>query len=123
MSHSRVHPFPNCIVTPGVRQIIDNGAGWLVNAIFSHLPKVLGNADERLHDFQIWTLKVDLKERRGVLECKADTGEPAVVTQIIGNTTFDREEIKFYLERGGDYKDEKEEEIVYHYCLMLPDER
>src|SRR4051812_3026209 len=53
------------------------GAWWLVDAIASHQP-----AARKAGGFQLWTLAV-ASDHSALLECRADTGLPAVVRQEI----------------------------------------
>lgn len=86
--YRRVGIFGRRIVaTTGVQYIEDNGAGWLIDAIASHLvanPKMKRALarDERLRSLHFWTVK-SKKDGSGFrLYAQADSGEPKVVEQI-----------------------------------------
>jgi len=97
------------IYTEGIHFLEQNGCGWLVDAIASYQidPKLNKGM---LRDFQLWELRV--KDQKGVLTCRADSGEKPVVTQKFEYTDFPLPEIKFYVELGEAGK-----------VLMLPSER
>ena len=91
----------NVLYTDGVKYMAEKGgAYWLIDAIVSHQinPKVRKN--ERLQEFQVWTLKV-AEDRSAVLTCQADSGEKAIVTQKIEATDFPLKEIKLWVEPTG----------------------
>lgn len=97
------------LYTEGIHYLEQNGAGWLVDAIASYqIDPRLNKGD--LKDFQLWELKV--KEGKGVLTCKADSGCKPVITQKFDFTDFPLAEIKFYVEAGEAGR-----------VLMLPSER
>jgi hypothetical protein len=121
--HTRHWLNRSMIYTSGVEYVAETaGAFWLIDAIASHCTKKKLMQDGRLRDFQIWSLKTNLVKRTAVLECRADSGEKAVVTQRIPFTDFCMPEIKFYVERGGSI-DERTGEVKHHLCLMLKCER
>ena len=78
--------------TEGVQYLAEtHEAHWLVTAIASYQP-VKG---KEMDDFQLWELEV--KDGSAVLTCRADSDEPAIITQIIPYTDFP-ESITLYLE-------------------------
>jgi hypothetical protein len=95
--------FTKMRYTEGVKHLADNaGAYWLIDAIASY------QHDKRLKPcgtFQLWELTVD--NGTGKLECRSDSGEPALITQEIEHTDFPLKAIKLYVE---------------HRVLMLPGE-
>ena len=95
--------------TEGVRYLAETaGAYWLIDAIASYQgTKKLRT--ERLREFQLWQLTV--KDKKAVLTCREDDGEPAAVRQKIEFTDFPLDEIKLYVESGDGL------------VLMLPGER
>lgn len=99
--------------TDGI-QYLQDGAGWLLDAIASYQGEKSLSKDG-LEDFQLWELKV--KDSKAVLTCRADSDEPAVVEQLIEYTDFPMEYIKIYVERGS--LDGKNECMI----AMLPSER
>lgn len=87
------------IYTDGVAYVVENGGGWLIDAIASYQGQP-ALATPMLKDFQIWTLKVDREARTAVLTCQADSNSANAVRQDIPYTDFPLDEIKFYVERG-----------------------
>jgi hypothetical protein len=122
--HHTRHGFNRSMIyTSGVEFVAETaGAFWLIDAIASHCSKTKLMQDRRLRDFQIWSLKTNLKKKTAVLECLADDGEKPVVCQRIPFTDFCLPELKMYVERGGNV-DERTGEVKPHLCLMLKCER
>lgn len=85
--------FLGLLLSDGVAYLMNNGAGWLVDAIASYQPKLRKNP--ALQSFQVWELVV--KGQKGTLTCRADSGEKPVVTQKIGWTDFPLPSIKLYV--------------------------
>ena len=109
--HYYKHWTGQLVYTDGVQYVAENGgAFWLIDAIASWQtdPKVQKN--ERLQEFQLWTLKV--RGGSATLTCQEDSGEPNVVTQNIEFTDFPLPEIQFYVEPLGGGKG----------CLLLRSE-
>ena len=52
-----------------------------------------------LREIQFWTLTV--KDKKGVLVCRTDSGKPPAITQEIEYTDFDFPEIKVYVVHNG----------------------
>jgi hypothetical protein len=97
------HWSQRLVYTEGVLFLAENsGSFWLIDAVASHQPTVVNE------EFQLWTLDVDLTKHTAVLECRADSGLPALVRQEIEFTDFPLATIKLYVENG---------------VLMLPNER
>lgn len=73
--------------TQGVKYIRDNGAGWLIDAIASHLPKVAKNKEYATKHW--WILKPDGKGG-ALLFCTDNRRKPdnPLVTQKIDTTDF-----------------------------------
>ena len=85
---------PRITYTDGIQFLNANGAAWLVDAIASYQrEKVLQT--EALKAFQLWELKV--KDGKGILTCREDSGCNAVITQKIEYTDFPFD-IKIYVE-------------------------
>jgi hypothetical protein len=101
--------FRNCVLTDGTRYLAEQaGAYWLMDAIASHQPKALKNAN--LRDFQVWTLTV--KDKTGVLECREDSDTKPIITQMIPYTDFTLEKIELWCNPM--------DETVR--CILLPSE-
>lgn len=83
ISHSIVH-------TDGVHYVMNNGAGWLVDAIYSW------QFEEKvaLEPFQTWTLKV--ADEKGILSATDGNGN-TIAEQKIEYTDFPLPEIKFFV--------------------------
>ena len=80
--------------TDGVQFVAEKyGAFWLIDILNSYNP-VKG---EGMDEFQLWELVV--KDDSAVITCRADTDEPAIITQIIPYTDFP-ESITLYVENG-----------------------
>lgn len=91
--------FRRHVLTDGCKHVAEEaGAYWLFDAIASHHAKAMRHQDQRLHEFQIWFLKVK-PNNKARLECWADTGEGehALIVQNIEYTDFPLPEIKFYV--------------------------
>jgi hypothetical protein len=85
--------FRKCVLTDGTKYLAEQaGAYWLMDAIASHQPKALKNAN--LRDFQLWTLTV--KNSKGLLECREDSDTKPIITQKIEHTDFPLEKINLY---------------------------
>lgn len=86
------------LMTEGVlamREVCE--AFWLTDIIASVQTKELR---DKCEGFQVWTLK---KNGNGcVVECRKDTGLPAVYSQTIEYTDFPLDEFKFYVGETGD---------------------
>lgn len=91
--------FRNMVLTDGANYVAEKaGAFWLMDAIASHQISKNIRLNPRLQDFQLWELKVN--KNKGVLTCKADSGEEPVIKQKIPYTDFCLPEIKLYVELG-----------------------
>lgn len=93
------HPF-GILLTDGATFLMQNGAGWLVDAVASHQ-----NVAKKL-DFQLWELEVR-EDKTADLTCRPDMGETPIITQHIDYTDFPLDGIKMYLSNN---------------VLMLPNE-
>lgn len=112
--------FHKVIVSEGVHYVREAGnAYWLIDAICAHMPKVLEHHDQRLQDFQVWTLKVN-PDKSAALTCIADSDEEPVVTQKLEYTDFPLPEVKFYACRSG-WLSKRHGEVT-GMKLMLPSE-
>lgn len=96
------------IYTEGVEFINANGAGWLVDAVISHVVHTPKVARE---DFILAVLKVNLEKKSAVLTFDDGNGN-ILAKQEIEYTDFPLPEISFYVENNGDGK-----------TMMLPGER
>ena len=83
--------------TDGVKYLVEvGGAFWLLDIIVSYqiyrkIKKI---------PFQVWTLKVDVEKKTGVVTMKEDTGRPCLVTQKMEFTDFPLDEITMWLIDG-----------------------
>lgn len=95
------HPLVRFVLyTDGVKYVAEEGgAYWLIDAIASYQNEPRIKKNERLQQFQLWELNV--KDGSAILTCRPDSGEKAVVTQIIEHTDFPLVKIKFYVEPTG----------------------
>lgn len=91
--------FTKHILTDGAKYVADNGgqhgAYWLFDAIASYHRKLQKHKDHRLQEMQFWNLKV--RDGKGVLTCRADSGVRPAVTQRFDYTDFDLPEIDLWL--------------------------
>ncbi len=93
------NPIGRMQYTEGVNFLAENAeAYWLIDAIASYQPDLMRTPG--LQDFQVWELAVDLAKHSAVLTCRADTGEPPVVTQEIEFTTFPLPSVRLWVEGG-----------------------
>lgn len=88
------------LYTEGVEFINANGAGWLVDAVISHVVMTTKVARE---DFVMATLKVNLEKHTAVLTFDDGNGN-ILAKQVIEYTDFPLEEIVFYVENNGEGK-------------------
>lgn len=83
--------------TDGVKFVAEQAeAYWLIDAIFSHQ---VAAAQAIGSEFQVWRLVV-FQDATAKLTCRADSDEPAVVSQRIPFTDFPPGEWYFWLENG-----------------------
>ena len=95
--------FPRVVLTDGTKYLAETaGAYWLFDAIASYGPRLVKHQDQRLHEMQFWTLKVDREKHSATLSCVADSGEKPVVLQRIPYTDFPLDEIKLYCTPGSE---------------------
>lgn len=90
----------NIIYTEGVEFINTNGAGWLVDAVISHVAHTPKVARE---EFVVATLKVNLEKKSAVLIFD-DGNDKVLAKQEIEYTDFPLAEITFYVENNGEGK-------------------
>lgn len=106
--------FPKMLLTDGALHVAEkggeHGAFWLMDAIASHQPKL--QKHPRFQEAQFWKLSVK-PDKSAVLECVEDTGCAPAVTQEIGYTDFDLDELRLYCMPAGD---------GVHYTILLPSE-
>jgi len=89
--------FPDVRYTSGVRHLAQRaGAYWLIDAICSHIPTANRQIGDR---FQVWTLEVG-DDKSALLECRADSDKPVVVSQSIEHTDFPLKTIAIWAESG-----------------------
>lgn len=89
--------FTGLIYTDGVKFLADRGnAYWLIDAIGSHQinPKLRKG---RLGDLQFW--KLEVKDNKAVLTCRADTDVPPAVTQKFEYTDFPLASVEIWVGR------------------------
>ena len=87
------------IYTEGVKYLAEKGdAYWLVDAIVSHQPDKRLKTPE-LAAFQLWELVVH-EDKSATLTVRADSDQPAVITQEIPFTDFPLDSIKLYVCTG-----------------------
>ena len=94
--------------TEGVQYLADKaGAFWLIDVVASYQGAQKVRQNERLQEFQLWELKVTHRvddagvvRHEGVVTCREDSDQPAVITQKIEYTDFPLESIKLYVENG-----------------------
>lgn len=96
------------IYTEGCEFINANGAGWLIDAVISHVVHTRAVAKE---EFVVATLKVNLEKKTAVLTFD-DGNDNVLAKQEIEYTNFPLPEIVFYVENNGQGK-----------TMMLPGER
>ena len=99
--------------TEGAHYLERNGAAWLIDAIASYQTSKLLKGD--LQYFQIW--KLEAKDGKAVLTCKADSNKKPAVTQKIEFTDFPDGSVELYVELGS------VDGINEHRVLMLTSER
>ena len=90
----------NIVYTEGVEFINANGAGWLVDAVISHVVHTPKVARE---EFVVATLKVNLSKKSAVLTFD-DGNDKVLAKQEIEYTDFPLAEISFYVENNGEGK-------------------
>jgi len=85
------HWLGKMLYTDGVCYLVEHGAAWLVDAIASHQV----NCPQT---FQVWELIV--RDSKGMLTMKEDTGKPELVHQDLEYTDFPLDAITLYLIDG-----------------------
>ncbi|TWT67034.1 hypothetical protein Pla123a_44640 [Posidoniimonas polymericola] len=111
------HPIRRHVIyTPGVRHLAQEAeAYWLIDAIASwigsHSFVEAVKQDARLQSLHFWTLQVDREAASAVLTARADSGEPAFITQRIPFTDFPLASIDIWCGFDG-----------RHWTLYLPSE-
>ncbi|HWB53519.1 MAG TPA: hypothetical protein VG722_04975, partial [Tepidisphaeraceae bacterium] len=84
------------VFTDGVKYLAEKaGAYWLIDAIASWQAEI----QEADREFELWELIVN-PDSSAVLECRRDSGEPAIVSQKIDYTDFPLKSIKLYVQNG-----------------------
>jgi hypothetical protein len=93
------HPF-GMVYTDGVKFLAENAAAyWLLDVIASYQPKLKKNQDQRLRDMQFW--KLEVKDGKGVVTCRADSGVKPAVKQKIEYTDFPLPEAEIWVSSTG----------------------
>ena len=111
LEHWYRHWTGKLVYTDGIHFLVENGAGWLLDAIASYqFDSRLKQGD--LRHLQVWELKRDTTGVGATLVCRADAGRPAVIEQVFTSTDFPFPFIELWAVRGGG------EELT----LMLPGE-
>jgi hypothetical protein len=91
--HYYRHWTDRAMFTDGVHYVAEhggrNGAFWLLDAIVSWQtdPKVLRN--QSLQEHQFW--KLEVKDSKGLLTCRTDSGRKPIVSQEIEYTDFEHD--------------------------------
>ena len=94
------HQFGALLFTDGInylRNKDENGVVdcfWLVDAIASHQSDAL---DKKCDGFQSWSLTAaptKAMPKRALLECRVDSGRPAIISQEIPYTDFPFDQIR-----------------------------
>lgn len=103
------------IYTDGVQYLAQHGnCYWLIDAIGSHLIspefKKAAAKDERISLLHFWNLAVQ-PDQTAQLTARADSDEPAFITQEIEYTDFPLESIDIWAANNGE-----------GYTLMIPSE-
>lgn len=88
------------VYTEGVEFLNANGAGWLLDAVISHVMMTTKVARE---EFVVATLKVNLEKKSAVLIFD-DGNDNVLAKQVIEYTDFPLEKIVFYVEFNGEGK-------------------
>jgi hypothetical protein len=88
------------VYTEGCEFLNANGAGWLIDAVLSHVAMTTKVAVE---DFVVATLKVNLEKKSAVLIFD-DGNDNVLAKQEIEYTNFPLPEIVFYVESNGEGK-------------------
>lgn len=84
------------LYTEGIQYLAEaGGAYWLIDAIASYQNHRDVRSNERLQEFQLWTLKI--KDNEGILTLQEDSGCENVIEQKIEFTDFPLNEICLYL--------------------------
>ena len=95
--------MPSFLLTEGIKYLMDNGAGWLIDIIASvrALPSI--KAEEK----EFWTLNVDLEAHTAEVICTdGDKGDGPIelYRQKIDFTDFPMKQIKLYVIQDGNKK-------------------
>lgn len=77
-------------LTDGAKYLADRaGCYWLMDIVASC------QHDLTKYPFQLWSIRV-LEDKKAIVECREDTGTPAVIHQEIKYTDFPLKEFEFY---------------------------
>lgn len=92
--------FRSVVVSDGVKHIMEAGLSWLVTdiaAITTRPTLSLAVASKApLGYLLFWTLDVDTDAHTAVLTCRADEGQPAIVTKHYEFTDCPLKQVKIY---------------------------
>ena len=90
------HWTKRLLYTEGVNYLAEQaGAFWLIDAVASYQPEAVIRQSGRLQSFQLWRLEV--ADRKAVLECREDSGQPAKIRQEIEYTDFPLAEFEWFV--------------------------
>lgn len=100
------HPINRRVIfTSGVRYVMENGGGWLVNdiAMLVGSPElaVAARNDERIMCMHLWNLNVDLPNGTAVLYAKAGGDDEPFFIRKIAFTDFPLEKLCIYATNDG----------------------
>jgi len=80
--------------TDGIKYLAEETKSyWLIDLVASYQIK------QKIREipFQLWTIKVNLKEKTGIVTMKEDSDQPNIISQKLPYTDFPIEELQFYL--------------------------
>lgn len=87
------------LFTEGIHYLAEQaGAFWLIDAVASYQPEAVIRESGRLQSFQLWRLEV--ADRKAVLECREDSGQPAKIRQEIEYSDFPLTEFECFVVGG-----------------------
>ena len=85
--------FGGIVYTDGIRYLAEKaGCYWFIDLIASYQ----GEQHVKNESFQIWELKVNLKDNHAIATMQADTEEPYLIMQEIEFTDFPDEYLMVY---------------------------
>lgn len=89
------HRYRTLMLTDGAKYLLDNGAGWICDVVWSYQPE----KKFKQEPFQSWKFTTNLEKHECVVIC-TDGNDTTLATQHVPYTDLQVKEIKLYLIDG-----------------------